>query len=174
MPRFSRVERIMRNIIQPTLEHLGDKNPRDAMSLLTGIGIMESLFLHDAQFNGGPALSWWQIEPDTLADLSLYIARKPNLRPRVYDLMSVPYLPCAPLVMLQFNPWYACAMARVFWLRKLDPLPAYNGLASQAEAWKKHYNTSRGRGTVDGYRSTVGPEFPMICEVTKDIYPDAS
>ena len=46
---------------------------------------------------------------------------------------------------------YACAMARIHYLRKPEPLPAHDDIEGLARYWKEHYNTFLGKGTVEEF-----------------------
>ena len=55
------------------------------------------------------------------------------------------------LIELEVNDKYACAMARVHYLRVSAPLPQTRDVAGMAAYWKKYYNTWSGAGKESEY-----------------------
>lgn len=51
------------------------------------------------------------------------------------------------------NLAYATAMARVFYRRVKEALPAADDLDGMGRYWKKYYNTPLGRGTVEEFKA---------------------
>lgn len=121
----------------------------NAVELLLGTAIQESALKYTHQI-GGPALGYWQMEPATHDDiwvnflkyrtqLALMVARVASQsRPDLYK-------PDATL--MASNPYYACVMARLKYLRSTMPLPQKGDLPGQARMWKEVYNTAQGAGT---------------------------
>ena len=58
-------------------------------------------------------------------------------------------VPAADL--LKMNAQYAAAMARCFFSRSPDPLPAAGDVKAMAQLWKDSYNSESGAGTVDEF-----------------------
>ena len=103
--------------------------------------------------DGGPALGLWQMEPGTHQDIwNNFLMYRAELTRRLQSTcrMDAPFYP----EQLVWNLRYACAMARVHYMRVPDSIP--EGLEGQAAYWKQWYNTPRGRGTVEHYMKAAG------------------
>lgn len=134
------------HIIEPTLlkMHLFSK---EAYNLMMGTALHESDGLKRITQYVGPALGYWQMEPNTLYDLyDSYLAFRPGKR-AMLDNFSIPSMTLEDN--LKVNPCYACAAARLQYLRQPGHIP--QDFKGQAEYWKKHWNTEYGKGTVDEY-----------------------
>lgn len=134
-------------IIRPILKDMGLWSV-PAEQLLLGTAIHESDGLKRIiQYASGPALSYYQIEPDTLFDLyENYLKYRPELFEKIekYKIKAL-----SDEQNLILNLAYATAAARLHYFRFPDPLPVT--LQSQADYWKKYWNTNRGKGTVAQY-----------------------
>jgi hypothetical protein len=125
-------------VIVPVLEYLGLDQP-GASHLVLGTGLVESNLEHLRQARGGPALSFFQMEPATHEDHMEWLGRKPALRQRIFSLLA-PW-PKQPVMQLVTNLNYAVAMCRAHYWRRPERLPPYGDLDAYAMYWKKHYNT---------------------------------
>ena len=133
-----------KHVIRPTLTHLGMWS-REAGHLMLGTAMKESGLSSLVQKGGGPALGVYQPEPDTHDDIWRYLGRRTDIAARVEALIA-PWP--SRLEQLKTNLAYATAIARLVYWRKPEPIP--HSPEEQAEYWKRHYNTSKGRGTVEG------------------------
>ncbi|MBF0140107.1 MAG: hypothetical protein HQL74_07490 [Magnetococcales bacterium] len=134
------------HIIKPTLKQL-ELWSLAAEELVLGTGIQESGLRLIKQQGGGPALGLWQMEPATHDDIWInFLQNKQLLAGKVCG--SDPTHDASRML---YDLRYACAMCRVHYFRKYDPLPATGDLASQAIYWKKHYNTAMGKGKPEQY-----------------------
>ncbi|WP_417518760.1 hypothetical protein [Marinobacter sp.] len=128
-------------VIRPVLTSLGLYSEA-AVELLMLTAATESLcgkFVHQV---GGPALGIFQMEPRTHDDIwTHYLAYKPELAARVKQHGRL-------AAQLPGNLYYACAMARVHYLRVPERLPSAADVDALARYWKAHYNTHLGAGTV--------------------------
>lgn len=133
-------------IVRPVLQGL-ELHSVAAENLLVGTAVQESL-LHFVQQQGeGPALGLLQMEPATHDDIwQHYLAFRPALAHKL-RLLSTGQYACQARDMIG-NLFYACAMARVHYLRVPTPLPAADDLPGLARYWKAHYNTHQGKGTA--------------------------
>ena len=139
---------IRKEVIEPVVEVLGGGHA--AVELLYYTGLAESGYRVTKQV-GGPALGYWQMEPETYADIwSNFLAHRPELRGDVLGLIGTEPVQ-ASMDMLETNHRYACALARVHYLRVPAPLPPSGELASQAAYWKEYYNTVKGKGSVEHF-----------------------
>lgn len=132
-------------IIRPTLEHL-QLWSQSAENLLLGTAAQESqmgYYLH--QLNG-PALGIYQIEPATHQDVwQNYIDYRVHLSKK---LLALGAMNKSSLVT---NLSYATAMARIIYLRIAAPMPESDDIAGLAQYYKTHYNTVKGKATVEEF-----------------------
>jgi hypothetical protein len=138
------------SIIQPTLRHLGLWSVA-ADELLLGTALIESNLIHRRQLGlGGTALSFFQMEPATHNDIwENFLKYRAQLADRVKQLLTS--VNDNKLIELEVNDKYACAMARVHYLRVSAPLPQAGDVARMAAYWKDHYNTWAGAGKESEY-----------------------
>lgn len=145
-------------VIRPTLNSLelgGDA----AEEIMLGTALQES---GDGrrliQAGGGPALGIWQMEPATYNDIWMnFLTARPVLMGVVRSL-RIPSI-VAPLDQLEGNLYYACAMARLVYYRRPEPLPAAGDLAAQAAFYVQHYNAG-GKATINEYIANWRAAFP--------------
>lgn len=138
------------HVIRRVLHHLVDADQRlgsrVAKNLLLGTAIMESRLKRLEQV-GGPAMSMFQIEPPTFADVYeryLMDTRRDLMGPVNDFLMRA----MTPADQLAGNQHFACAIARIkFWMSP-EPLPAADNIDALGAYWKAHYNTPEGKGTA--------------------------
>ena len=137
-------------IIKPSLRFL-DMKSKAAEQLLLGTVAKESglgYYLHQVK---GPALGVFQIEPATHKDLWVNYIRYKNY---LYNRLSLAFPTCefgSNHELLVYDLKYACCMARLIYYRVKYVLPQAHHISAQADYWKKHYNTPRGKGTVESY-----------------------
>lgn len=135
-------------IVRPVLQHLG-MHSEAAARLVWITGIAESRFQHIKQIGAGPALSWWQIEPETADWLWFdYLQRRQDIRDRVEDLSASAF----PIVnQLPWNQGLACALCRVRYWTVPERLPKADDADGMGAYWKDHYNTAGGAGDADKF-----------------------
>lgn len=157
-------------IIRPTLQAIGMGlwTPA-AEELLLGTAIKESALVYTRQIGGGPGRGYWQMEPATHDDIwKNYLAYRPKLANAVSQFLEEPVTRASD--QLETNANYACAMARIKYLRVPDALPNVGDLAAQAAYWKQWYNTPAGAGTadeyVDAWHQAFGEEFASLPSAT--------
>lgn len=141
----------LHDLIRETLEFLGPPlNGAAAEELLLGTAAQESRCgEYVCQLGGGPALGVWQMEPATHEDIWLnFLAFRPELASK---LMLLVFRALPKIQQLRGNVYYACAMARIEYLRSPLSLPTAGDLQGQAEFYKKVYNTVGGAATVAEY-----------------------
>ena len=133
--------------IRPVLKQMKLWSP-EAEDLLVGTAIHESGgFKAIRQMNGGPALSYFQMEPATLYDLyENFLKYRPELRDRIDQFQLKPF---SMVENLTLNPAYATAAARLQYYRVREAIP--DDLNGQAAYWKKYWNTDAGKGTTEQY-----------------------
>ena len=134
-------------IIRPTLKAMDMWTPT-AENLLLGTAIHESGGLEKIKQDGnGPALGYYQMEPDTLDDLyENYLRFRPNKK-KLLDQFKIQAL--SNKINLRGNQLFATAAARLQYYRVPEAIP--EAIYSQAAYWKKYWNTEKGAGTVQKY-----------------------
>lgn len=146
-----------REVISNTLKKFeelgGAKYSTDAVELLMMIAAHESLMgKYLCQVNG-PALGVFQMEPFTHDDLyRTYISKNQEIDFAVSKFLPSQY----SLVnkgthaeLLATDLRYATVLARVFFMRFKEPIPADD--IGKAEYAKKYWNTELGKATVNDY-----------------------
>lgn len=124
-------------------------NSESALVLSLGTAIHESNAGEYLSQIGGPALGPWQMEPETHDDCwENFLAYRPALSEGVSHFR----LPTFGGQQMAWNLAYACAMARVKYIRAEPPLPAANDFVGMANYYKQFYNSSLGA-------AIVGPEL---------------
>jgi len=143
-------------IIIPTLEHLG-LHSESATNLLLGTALVESDGGYYIKQIVGPALSLYQIEPNTHNDqwdnhLAYFKNRK--LRNKVLDLVA-PWgfknINKSGIVNLRGNLFYSTAICRIIYLRVPYELPDPQDEQGMGEYWKQHFNTAGGKGDIEKF-----------------------
>lgn len=128
----------------------------EAKDLVLGTIAQESHFGTYIKQIKGPAKGIAQIEPYTHDDMwENFIRYKEDIQAYLFSITSARsrktyeghQLPDASE--LVWNLKYSIAMCRVFYLRRPEPIP--KDLVGQAEYYKLHYNTNRGKATVEEY-----------------------
>lgn len=135
-------------VVQPVHAAFGPVWDTDAALVLSlGTAIHESqtgTFLH--QEDNGPALGPWQMEPFTHDDCwQNYLQYRPEIAASVRRFQ----VPNAGAAQMAWNLGYACAMARVKYIRAPNPIPAANDCAGMAKYYKRFYNSTLGAAVVD-------------------------
>ena len=139
------IEYAKHQIVTPALKRIGLASP-SAINLVTGIGLVESGYRTRKQVNG-PALGFWQMEPETERDCWVnFLDYRPLLAGLVRKITH-PDLPTSSLLLS--NDAYAAVMCRIRLYRSSDPLPSADYALALCQYWKLHYNTERGAGQVD-------------------------
>ena len=121
-------------------------NSGSAIQLLCMIAAHESGDFHYIKQVKGPALSIFQMEPNTYNDVVGYIKRRQEQFPvLVHDMPK-------PAEYMAFDPVYAAAIGRVFLLRVPQPLPETDDIDGLAKYAKDHWNTYLGAAKWEDYR----------------------
>ncbi len=135
-------------VIRPALKKLGLWSEA-AENLLLGTAAQESQMGRYLRQIQGPALSIFQVEPATHQDIyDNYLIYHGHLLGVVVGL-TVPKIP--RVEQLAWNLMYAAAIARVHYRRVKEPLPDANDVSALGCYWKNHYNTLKGKGTVEEF-----------------------
>ena len=143
-------EHLRKHVIRPVLELIGGRADKSVEDLLLGTAAQESQLGYYLKQIDGPALGIYQIESETHKSVwDNYLAYRPDLASKIRSLASQKWFLEDPDRELVFNLAYATAIARLVYLPVPKAIP--NTTRGQAEYWKKHYNTHKGRGSVDEY-----------------------
>jgi hypothetical protein len=135
----------LREIIRVTLVNAGLWS-QNAEDLLLETAAAESGLGSSLHQEGGPALGIYQKEPATLFDRwSNYITYRPHLVLAFRDINATG----PDTVRLTFDPVYSTLMARVKYLSSPGKIP--DTREARAAYWKQHYNTPKGKGTIEHY-----------------------
>jgi len=140
----------LKETLEPVLTEMGMRSP-SAEKLLIMTAAHESMGYRYRAQQGGPALSYYQIEPNTLDDLyTNYLA----FRPAKQALLDA-YLPegMARAEALENIDSYATAAARLIYGRVPDALPGVADSEALAKYAKKFWNTELGAATWEKYLS---------------------
>jgi len=123
-------------------------NSPTAVNLLLGTAAQESnMGYYRRQIGGGPAVGIFQMEPNTLCDIwTNYLRYRPVLDRRMGRLVD-DFSPEG----LVTSDRYAVIMARLHYRRVKEPFPEPNDIKGLAHYWKDHYNTKKGKGTVEEF-----------------------
>lgn len=154
----------LETVVRPALRHLAVAEPRlnslAAEQLLVGTALTESRLDAVAQTGGGPARSYFQIEPATFNDLWQRYGNHPAIGQR---LATLAYLPATlPLVdQLYGNTLFAAAIARIKYWSVPAPLPSAGDWPDLAAFWKRYYNTQLGAGTPAHFLAAVKPAMTL-------------
>ena len=147
MTNRQKAQQFLDQIIRPVLGEM-DMWSKSAEKLMLMTACHESGgFQWQRQLNGGPALSWYQIEPRTAKDLyNSYLAYRPTMRDklRAYEPEN------GTIEDALMDGRYATALARLIYYR----IPAPIGAATDenlAYYWKTYWNTALGKGTKKGF-----------------------
>lgn len=139
---------IIRRLIIETLKEINLYSD-EAVELLMGTCAQESgMGKHRKQLGGGPALGIFQMEPFTYLDCyTNFLKYKTDLLEKILKVSRLDRYPDAGEMIN--NDVFAACMARVRYLRAPGAIP--KTLEKQAAYWKQHYNTPKGKGTVEEY-----------------------
>lgn len=133
--------------VQPVLAAFGNAGGGAAAAvLLLGTALHESNGGTYMAQEGGPALGAWQMEPFTHDDCwQNFLQYQPVLAAAVRQFQ----VQGAGSAQLAWNLAYACAMARVKYLRAPPPLPSAEDAEGMAAYYKQYYNSELGAAVVD-------------------------
>lgn len=155
----SEIVTLIRDVCMKLTGHARENEVR----LLLGTAAAESGFIFRKQLDDGPARGLWQMEPgmtgaedifkNWLAFNPVRCVRLTRLwfdmeRPTFVDFVVAPDVGDIAHHLEVYDD-FACAMARIKYLRDPDPIPT--SLSAQAAYWKRIYNTPAGAGTPEHY-----------------------
>lgn len=148
------------HIVRPTLQAMCLHSDA-AENLVMGTAATESkLGTWIVQSGGGPALGIYQCEPATHIDLwQSWLRYRPEIANWLHDCVGNGWWdetadrPRHGALVSDLR--YATAICRLCYRRVSEPLPEADDWAALGRYWKRHYNTSRGKGTVEHWMGAV-------------------
>lgn len=131
--------------------------------LVLRTGVVESLYLFRSAFNEAPERGYWQIHPETAADILFrYLDRpsKAELRRRMelllgYSIAELEHDPGFLQHELRNNDILGVALCRLWYVMSPYQIPSADNVEAQGQLWKTWFNTGQGSGTVDYFVSIV-------------------
>ena len=116
----------------------------EALNLIFRTGMAETKYKALKQYSGGPAIGFFQIEPDTLNDTMVnYVSYRPALENCLKGLgLDQKDMEFSVLTNIALQ----VAFCRIHYRRNPHKIP--ETLEEQAKYWKEYYNTKLGKGTV--------------------------
>jgi len=142
-------------IIDWTLKYL-NMHSDDASALVYRTGMAETKYNHLKQMGDGPALGFFQCEPNTMKDImENYVSYRDGLKQKIYYLG---YNDDNPEMSLMSNVALQVAFCRIKYRRDRLPIPNKDKIEEQAKYWKRVYNTRLGKGTVEHFLSNNKPK----------------
>ena len=142
-------------IIDWTLKYL-NMHSDDASALIYRTGMAETKYNHLKQMGDGPALGFFQCEPNTMKDImENYVSYRDGLKQKIYYLG---YNDDNPEMSLMSNVALQVAFCRIKYRRDRLPIPNKDKIEEQAKYWKRVYNTRLGKGTVEHFLSNNKPK----------------
>ena len=136
-------------IVRPALKDTGLWS-ESAEDLLMGTAYAESGLRTVAQGGGGPALSFFQIEPITYYDVIRYLMWNKELMALILIACEMSSFPRVET--LAWDMRLATLIARVKYWMSPRPLPKAGDVENLGLYWKEIYNTKLGAGTVEHFK----------------------
>ena len=138
------------NIIEDVLDRLEDvgiPRTKEAVDLIYETGMTETGYRHLEQMGGGPAVSFFQIEENTIKDIwENYVVYR---KPLIASLYKLGFIEEYPTFSVMTNIAVAIAFCRIYYRRQPGAIP--KEIDDRAVYWKKYYNTEGGKGSVEHY-----------------------
>lgn len=132
----------LRDLIRRILTEIGLYSEY-AENLLMGTSAQESHLGEYIRQINGPALGIFQMEPATFRDIvKNFLSYRLDLAQKILEASGCREFKAEHL---EYNVALAICMTRVHYLRVTESIPTT--IEGYARYWKKHYNTSLGKGT---------------------------
>ena len=126
----------------------------EARELIFRTGMAESGYRAIEQHGGGPAVGYFQVEPDTIKDtIDNYVTYRQEIQTKLWSLgfddkdMVLRVMGSIPLQV---------AFCRLKYRRDKYALPPCGNIEAQGKYWKRIYNTHKGKGTVEHFIKANG------------------
>ena len=137
----------LKGIIRSVLAYLGEKNTRDWTRLLRLTIATESNMGQFTKQVKGPARGITQVEPSTEKAVLTWLHK---YHPKTFEALRKLRVPAkVGIHEAEYNMAYSIGLAYgVYRMRKVNPVK--KSTEELAKLYKKHYNTYKGKATVDG------------------------
>jgi hypothetical protein len=146
------MRRDIKKIINYTLDKL-DMNSEEASELIFKTGEAESGYRALSQ-RGGPAVGFFQVEPDTILDTwDNYAMYRPELKTKLW---GIGFDDTKAEMCVMSSIALQVAFCRLKYRRDPHPLPKVGDIEAQAKYWKRVYNSHKGRGTIKHFIEANG------------------
>lgn len=147
----------MKEFIRHACESLSINSMQEAIEIMEGTCAAETGFctFKDNYFDEGAGP--FQIDKIRYVDIIEYICARKRFVEIFYDLgipvFDIYELPRNGYDWLNLSPLYSCMIARVGYMMIPERLPTVGDHEDQARYWKKHWNSEKGKGTIEHYLS---------------------
>lgn len=134
-------------VLVPALSVIGLLSP-SARVLMLGTGMIETNYEYLKQFNDGPAMGIFEIEPATYDDVYRYLNRYGNRKLKEICMAACLYDSWPDKEALIYNLRWSTIIARVKYYMISEPLPAASDAEGMSNYYKKYYNTAEGKAEM--------------------------
>lgn len=141
----------------PALNMIG-LNSSSAHVLMLGTGIAETNYQYLKQFNNGPALGFYQIEPATYNDIYRYLNRYDKKQLKETCMSACLYAAWPDKEALVYNLRWSIIIARLKYYMFAEAIPSSSDAVNMANYYKKYYNSVEGKA-----------EFPKVVSIFEDV-----
>lgn len=157
-------------VVRPTLRSLSSYSTKpyyseDVVALLMATMAQESHGDYIRQ-EGGPAVGFFQMEPDTFYDIWCKEIKDKNISGRIKNICNMLDDP-VPVDMIS-NLRLAVIMARLFYWRIKEPLPNALDVEGLWNYYKKHWNTDKGKATQEEFMENYNKYCKGLYDGTKN------
>lgn len=135
-------------VLRPALESMSLYSD-NVVCLLLSTMAQESQGEYLRQKNGGPALGPFEMEKNTHDDIWKYDISNKQLEKNIMIACNLHIRPQADDMI--YNLRYSCIMARIAYLRHIEPIPKYGDEVGMWLSYKKYWNTNLGAATIEEF-----------------------
>lgn len=138
----------LHTVVRPVLKTMEMWSPAAEKLLIMTAAHESGGFRHRVQI-GGPALSYFQIEPPSFSDVwDRYLETRPAKKAKVEQFLPADI---DPLAALENDDKFACAIARMKYAMVPAVLPDVGDEMGLAAYAKEYWNTPLGKATAEKY-----------------------
>ena len=140
--------------IRRACQSLSPSTVQDAIPLLSGTAATETHFGEYEDRSEGYGFGPWQFDRIRVVDIARYIRTLDRVHAivlaetgfdaRFYDVDTICHI-------LKFSPLLGAFFCRIGYMMKPEPLPSGSDIEAQGEYYKRHWNSSEGKGSVEKY-----------------------
>ena len=141
------IKDIINEVLAKLEKATGIRKTREAVALIYETGNAETGYRNLVQMGGGPAVSFFQLEPATIQDIfNNYVEYR---QPLLEVLIEIGLDPMNLEFCVKTNIAIAICMCRFHYRRVPSAIPKTK--EQRAIYWKEYYNTNLGKGTIDHF-----------------------